>query len=150
MLFDLISDAKVHIILITPNKNLLLFEKFICFVAFFCKKFALTIWKFRQGKEIKITDAPYFVKIPVQLKISVSLKISVRSENPYLKISGGGQIVRSGASVPESCKGLQAAPEKAGEQESHKGRAGRKAKNKTKFAIYIGIIAPNEKYLQKS
>ena len=29
---------------------------------------------------LKITDAPYFVKIPVRLKISG------RSENPYLKI----------------------------------------------------------------
>lgn len=47
MLFDLITTAKVHIILITPNKNLLFFEKFICFVAFFCKKFAATIKKFR-------------------------------------------------------------------------------------------------------
>lgn len=36
---------------------------------------------------LKITDAPYFVKIPVRLKIPASLKISVRSKNPYLKIS---------------------------------------------------------------
>ena len=52
---------------------------------------------------LKITDAPYFVKIPVRLKISV------RSENPYLKIS-----VHQWASRPEWCKcsghlkGLQA------------------------------------------
>ena len=87
MLFELITAAKIHIILITPNKNLLLFEKFVCFVAFFCKKFATTNKNSDREKEIKITDAPYFVKIPVLLKISVSLKISVRSENPYLKIS---------------------------------------------------------------
>ena len=113
---------------------------------------------------LKITDAPFFVKIPVRLKISVSLKISVRSENPYLKIS-----VRW-ANSPERCKcsghlkGLQAAPEKAGthdhdtttegEQESHKGRAGedagRRATKKINFALYIGMIAENEKYLQKT
>ena len=68
---------------------------------------------------LKITDAPYFVKIPVRLKISVSLKISVRSENPYLKI-----LVRW-ANTPERCKcsgvlqRLQASPDK--EQESRKG-----------------------------
>lgn len=48
---------------------------------------------------LKITDAPYFVKIPVRLKISVGIKISVRSENPYLKIS-----VHQWATRPEWCK----------------------------------------------
>ena len=52
---------------------------------------------------LKITDAPYFVKIPGRLKISV------RSENPRLKIS-----VHQWASRPKWCKcsghlkGLQA------------------------------------------
>ena len=69
---------------------------------------------------LKITDAPYFVKIPVRLKISV------RSENPYLKIS-----VYQWANRPEWCKcsghlkGLQAGPD--AKQESHKGRAGEDA-----------------------
>ena len=54
---------------------------------------------------LKITDAPYFVKIPVRLKIPTSLKISVRSKNLYLKISvqwcSGAvvQFVRSPAKV---------------------------------------------------
>ena len=49
------------------------------FFYFLLKIYAFTVWKFRV--RLKITDAPYFVKIPVRLKISV------RSENPYLKIS---------------------------------------------------------------
>lgn len=54
---------------------------------------------------LKITDAPYFVKIPIRLKIPASLKISVRSKNLYLKISvrwcSGAvvQFVRSPAKV---------------------------------------------------
>ena len=81
---------------------------------------------------LKITDAPFFVKIPVRLKISVSLKISVRSENPYLKIS-----VHQWASRPElsdifgHLKGLQASPERMqehttteGEQESRRATKG--------------------------
>lgn len=98
MLFDLISDAKVYIILIIPNKNLLFFEKFIFLMAFFAKNLLRLSENSDREKEIKITDAPYFVKIPVRLKISVDLKISVRSENPYLKIS-----VRW-ANSPERCK----------------------------------------------
>ena len=100
---------------------------------------------------LKITDAPYFVKIPIRLKIPASLKISVQSKNLYLKIS-----VRccSGAICPEFCKGIQGLRRGCGthdhdttiggEQESHKGRATKKF-----FCLYIGIIAPNQKYLQK-
>ena len=58
---------------------------------------------------LKITDAPYFVKIPVRLKIPSSLKISVRSKNLYLKISVQWC---SGAICPESCKGIQGEPER--------------------------------------
>ena len=109
---------------------------------------------------LKITDAPYFAKIPVRLKISVSLKISVRSDNPYLKIS-----VHQWASRPEWCKcsgHLQriagSTGRKAGERqrESRRGcrntrppKESRRATNKEIFCLYIGIIAPNEKYLQK-
>ena len=58
----------------------------------------------------------------MKIKIPVRLKISVRSENPYLKISVHQWAnLRSGASVPDICKGLQAAPE--AKQESDKGRA---------------------------
>lgn len=99
---------------------------------------------------LKITDAPYFVKIPVRLKISVGLKISVRSENPYLKISvhpvgkpsGAVQVFRSPA---KDCR--------QGEQERRNTRPpkeSRRATNKEIFCLYIGIIAPNEKYLQKN
>lgn len=109
---------------------------------------------------LKITDAPYFIKIPVRLKISVSLKISVRSENPYLKIS-----VHQWASRPElsdifgHLKVLQAAPD--AKQESDKGGAtkgeperlqehttteGEPESNKQFFVLHIGI----EKYSQKS
>ena len=47
---------------------------------------------------LKITDAPYFVKIPIRLKIPASLKISVQW--------------CSGAICPESCKGIQGEPER--------------------------------------
>ena len=67
----------------------------------------------------------YVLKIPIgrmKLKIPIRLKISVRSENPYLKISVHQWANRrSGASVPDICKGLQAAPD--AKQESDKGRA---------------------------
>ena len=53
---------------------------------------------------LKITDAPYFVKIPIRLKIPASLKISVQSKNYYLKISVQWC---SGAICPEFCKGIQ-------------------------------------------
>ena len=58
---------------------------------------------------LKITDAPYFVKIPIRLKIPASLKISVQSKNLYLKISVQWC---SGAICPESCKGIQGEPER--------------------------------------
>ena len=97
---------------------------------------------------LKITDAPYFVKIPIRLKIPASLKISVQSKNLYLKISVQWC---SGAICPESCKGIQGEQERMqehtttrGEQESHKGRATKKF-----FCLYIGIITPDQKYLQK-
>ena len=103
---------------------------------------------------LKITDAPYFVKIPVRLKIPASLKISVRSKNLYLKISvqwcSGAvvQFVRSPAKVfRESRRGCGTHDHDTttrGEQESRKGRATKKF-----FCLYIGIIAPNQKYLQK-
>ena len=57
---------------------------------------------------LKITDAPYFVKIPVRLKIPASLKISVRSKNPYLKISVHQKANRpEWCNLLESCKGIQ-------------------------------------------
>ena len=62
---------------------------------------------------LKITDAPYFVKIPVHLKIPASLKISVRSKNPYLKISVHQKANRpEWCNLLESCKGIQGEPER--------------------------------------
>ena len=89
---------------------------------------------------LKITDAPYFVKIPARLKISV------RSENPYLKISVQWC---SGASCPELSGVLQRYSGRAGEDEGthdqHTTTAG-EPKQRNFFVLYIGI----EKYLQKS
>ena len=94
---------------------------------------------------LKITDAPYFVKIPA------SLKISVRSKNLYLKISVQWC---SGAICPESCKGIQGEPERMQEHTTttrppEENRRATKGGNKEIFCLYIGIIAPNQKYLQK-
>lgn len=74
---------------------------------------------------LKITDAPYFVKIPVRLKISVGSKnfgVSVG------KPSGVAQVFRTSERIAGSTG------RKAGEQQTNK------------FLLYIGI----EKYLQKS
>ena len=71
----------------------------------------------------------------------------MESKNPYLKISVHQWANRrSGASVPDICKGLQAAPD--AKQESHKGRAGEDAgthdhrmrageQQTNKFLLYI-------------
>ena len=92
---------------------------------------------------LKITDVPYFVKIPVRLKISVGLKISVRAENPYLKISVRSVCSVQWVSRPESWKGLQAAPEKAGTHDHRK-------REEYRQPAYICIFAYSEKKHKKS
>ena len=113
---------------------------------------------------LKITDAPYFVKIPIRLKIPASLKISVRSKNLYLKISvHQKKTVQSGAICPESCKGIQGEPERMQEYTTTTSTPteythgtqdttiGKRATTsiKIKFAYIIGIIAPNDKKNEK-
>lgn len=93
---------------------------------------------------LKITDAPYFVKIPVRLKISVGSKNFGTSAG---KPSGVVQVFRTYERIAapdakqESDKGR--AGEDAGTHD-HRRRAGEQQTNKF-FVLYIGI----EKYLQK-
>lgn len=92
---------------------------------------------------LKITDAPYFVKIPVRLKISVH---QWASRPEWCKCSGHLKGLHRRAGEPER---MQEHTTTEGEQESHKERtgedAGRRAKTKKFFVLYIGT----EKYLQK-
>ena len=80
---------------------------------------------------LKITDAPYFVKIPIRLKIPASLKISVQSKNLYLKISVrwcnlSGVLQRYSERAGEDAGTHDHDTTTGGEQEIHKGRATKK------------------------
>ncbi len=63
------------------------------------------------------------------------------------KPSGVVQVFRSPAKDCRQHRRKQEHTTNTGEQ--HRRIVGRKAKNKTKFALYIGMISENEKYLQK-
>lgn len=130
MLFDLISTAKVHIILVIPNKNLLLFEKFICFVAFFCKKICFVYLKIPIGKRNKNYGCTLFCKNPRSAK---NFGASVASRPEWCKCSGVLQrIAHDESSTGES-------------RNTRPPKESRRAKTNKFFALYIGI----EKYLQK-
>lgn len=108
---------------------------------------------------LKITDAPYFVKIPVRLKISVGSKNFGTSVG---KPSGVVQVFRTSERIAGSTGRKAGAPERmkehttntrppqesrrAGEPQRESRRGCRQeAKTKKFFVLYIGI----EKYLQK-
>lgn len=94
---------------------------------------------------LKITDAPYFVKIPVRLKISVGSKNFGTSVG---KPSGVVQVFRTSeriaGSTGEDAGTHDQHTTTEGEQESRRG-CRQEAKTKKFFVLYIGI----EKYLQK-
>ena len=89
---------------------------------------------------LKITDAPYFVKIPVRLKISVGSKNFGASVG---KPSGVVQVFRTyeriAASTGEDAGTHDHNTTTAGEQESDKGRAGEDAGRRAKTKIFCFI-----------
>lgn len=116
---------------------------------FFLQKICFDYLKIPIGRKkikipvrLKITDAPYFVKIPVRLKISVGSKNLCTSVG---KPSGVVQVFRSPA---KDCRQNRRGCRNTRPTHDHRRRAGERQTKKF-FVLYIGIIEPNEKYLQK-
>lgn len=88
---------------------------------------------------LKITDAPYFVKIPVRLKITIESKNFGTSVG---KPSGVVQVFRTSERIAGSTG------EDAGTHDQHT-ITGNRASTKIKFAYIIGMIADDEKKYKK-
>lgn len=105
---------------------------------------------------LKITDAPYFVKIPARLKITIrsknyGLKIPVRLRiyaRVYARVYDCGQIVIRTHDHDQHTPPDTAPTDTPTEHTTTGKRA--TTSTKIKFAYIIGMIAKNDKKMKKS